>query len=537
MRRRPAVTGRDPFGPSAHRKPNPKPPRARAGGAGIFAAAALLGLGAGCTAPVGGANDGTGGGATAGGAGGATLPAGAGGTTGGAGGIAGGAGGAATTPGSGGAGPGSGGATMTGTGGHALDHCVYGYDPEASDATMKDGPAEYYPPGNMDPAIVDLTVQPEVLTWMQAHKWEGAHVEWHAIRTCNIPGGPIGSHINICQYTNLVPTDQNCQTGGDGYQFLLMHRHMLQALRQLWPNHTEQFTGFPHFPQTADDVPPQWRAAWQPFSATDMANGKIGDEIDKPENLAKFPDEGTLGFWLQCQVGTALKNRTDFALKSSGLHFALHAHWVRTGNTAHGVGNNDANVDNYMFWKLHGWIDNVWEKYRRAKGQLPTDQKYKDDLAKQCREMDTYSTILSQNLTPAQVPDPLPVESGFFHEQVRPIFENPNNKCSGCHSETGPEAGLSLGGNISSRKIVDAIVNKASIDGGQYKRIVPGQPSQSWLFLKVTNMAMSAGCVASSTAQCLTGVMPPDSSGHVTLSDADIATIKQWINDGAAGPP
>jgi hypothetical protein len=492
-----------------------------------LATALSLGLGAGCAGAVGGVGNGGGGPTGGAGAGGAAPPTGA--------------GGASSSAGSGGAGLGgggaAGGAATGGAGGHGLDHCVYGYDPEPTDATMKDGPAEYYPPGNMDPSIVDLTVQPEVLAWMQDHAWEAAHVEWHAIRTCNIPGGPIGSHINVCQYTNLVPTDQNCQTGGDGYQFLLMHRHMLQALRQLWPNHTEQFTGFPKFPQTADDVPPQWRSAWQPFNATDVANAKIADEIDKPENLARFPDEGTLGFWLQCQVGTMLKNRADFTTKSSGLHFDLHAHWVRPGNTAHGVGNNDANVDNYMFWKLHGWIDNVWEKYRLAKGQLPTDQKYKDDLANQCREMDTYSTIIKQNLKPADVPDPLPVESGFFHEQVRPIFENPNNKCSGCHSENGPEAGMTLGGHVSSRSIVDALVNKPSLGGGQYKRIVPGHPEQSWLVFKVTGTAGNAGCVASSSAQCTTGVMPPDSSGAVTLSDADVATIKQWISDGAAGPP
>ncbi len=51
-----------------------------------------------------------------------------------------------------------------------------------------------------------------------------------------------------------------------------------------------------------------------------------------------------------------------------GLHFVLHAKWARPGNTTHGVNNTNANIDNYMFWKLHGWIDNVWEKYRRAKG-------------------------------------------------------------------------------------------------------------------------------------------------------------------------
>src|SRR6478609_4496580 len=36
----------------------------------------------------------------------------------------------------------------------AHDHCVYGFDPQPSDATMKNGPAEYYPAGKTDPTIV-----------------------------------------------------------------------------------------------------------------------------------------------------------------------------------------------------------------------------------------------------------------------------------------------------------------------------------------------------------------------------------------------
>ena len=95
-----------------------------------------------------------------------------------------------------------------------------------------------------------------------------------------------------------------------------------------------------------------------------------------------------LGFWLQCNVGQKLTAPTN-NLPFVGLHFLLHAKWARAGNTTHGVNNTSSNIDNYMFWKLHGWIDNVWEKYRVAKGLKPTDAKYKADLAAQCREMDT----------------------------------------------------------------------------------------------------------------------------------------------------
>ncbi|KYF82925.1 hypothetical protein BE17_38650 [Sorangium cellulosum] len=426
-----------------------------------------------------------------------------------------------------------------GTPSHPFDHCVEGYRPHPTDSSpeMKDGPADFFPPGNNDPNIVDTTVQPEVLKWMYDHSWQDAHVEWHAIRGCSVPGGGGLSRVNICSFTQLVPEDQNCQTPGDGYQFLVFHRHMIQALKQLWPNHSEQFTGFPKFPTSAADVPPQWRSAWKDWDAAALQAGKIGDEIDKPENLARFPDEGTLGFWLQCNVGQMLRGATN--MPWVGLHFVLHAKWARPGNTTHGVNNTSANIDNYMFWKLHGWIDNVWEKYRLAKGLLPTDQKLKDDLVAQCREMDTEIKIIQEKLDPGDVPDPnepLPVESGFFHERVRPILESATNLCTGCHAEVGANAKLTLGGHVSSRKIVDGLVNKPSTGGGQYKLVVPGDPDHSWLYLKASGRAETAGCQQSSTALCITGVMPP-STGGPTVSPAQLEVLRQWILDGAEGPP
>jgi hypothetical protein len=37
-----------------------------------------------------------------------------------------------------------------------------------------------------------------------------------------------------------------------------MHRHMMQSLRQAFPQHTALFQGFPHFPFNATDVPQEW---------------------------------------------------------------------------------------------------------------------------------------------------------------------------------------------------------------------------------------------------------------------------------------
>jgi hypothetical protein len=198
------------------------------------------------------------------------------------------------------------------------------------------------------------------------------------------------------------------------------------------------------------------------------------------------------------------------------------------------LGNTSSNIDNYMFWKLHGWMDNVWEKYRIAMGLKRTDAKYVDDMRAQCREMDIEAEFCRTGIKPGQMDGPLPVESGFFHEKVRPIFEAAANKCGGCHSASGPEAGMSLGGQISSKDIVAGLVNQQAIGGGQFKRVVPGQPDQSWLYLKLT--AATSGCTATSAGQCFPGPMPPSADGKATVSAADVAIVRQWIMDGAEGP-
>ncbi|HYP75688.1 MAG TPA: hypothetical protein VER12_07035 [Polyangiaceae bacterium] len=456
-------------------------------------------------------------------------------TAGGPTGSASGAGGALAAAGSGGGGfviP-----PMTNT----SDHCLYGYNPEPSDDSMKAGYATFSASGQKD----DTVVQPEVLKWMTDNKWMGAHVVWHAVRGCTdgTAGGLLGplGFPNICKdYPVLIPADQNCKTAGDGYQFLLFHRHMLQSLKQLWPKHAADFAGFPTWPKAKADVPAVFDAP--NWSATVLAAADIGDNIDKPENLAKFPSEGVLGHWLQCSVGTQkLSGAPDEPY--IGLHFNLHDQWSRGANSPHGLNNGQVNITNYMFWKLHGWIDNVWEKYRVAKGITKDPaamQKYNQDIKQSCNEMDIEVSILKANANGGLILDCPPDvdETGDFHTKVRPIFESATNHCASCHgpSQTSPYANLTLGGQVSSKCIVGRL-KRASLDGGQIKLIEPGDPEHSWLYLKAAGLADTAGCVASDPNRpCNTATMPPGGSGK-TMTDAELTILRDWIKAGAAGPP
>ena len=414
---------------------------------------------------------------------------------------------------------------------------------------MAFGPAHFSTDGKA--ADDDTIEQPEVLQWMSDNKWTGAHVLWHAVRGCKDGSAagllnPLG-YPNICKdYPVLVPTDQSCKTDGDGYQFLLFHRHMLQTLKQLWPKHVADFDGFhdpnddtkPKFPTTAADLPDIWNTAAPTWNSKTLAAAAIGDNIE--QNLAMFPDQGALGYWLQCAVGSAAPS---FApnLPYIGIHFDMHNQWSRGTSSPHGLNNGQVNVTNYMFWKLHGWIDKVWERYRIAKG-ITADpvqmQKYNQDIKESCNQMDQYEAILKATPGSGPVLDCPPDvnETGDFHTNVRPIFETQTNKCAGCHgpSQTSPYADLTLGGQVSSKCIVQRLT-RASEDGGQFQLVVPGDPDHSYLYLKASGKAATAGCVSTDPTlhPCNTATMPP--SGR-TMTDTELMTLRTWIMNGAKYP-
>jgi hypothetical protein len=412
------------------------------------------------------------------------------------------------------AGAGGGGAGLGGSGGTTgggMDHCVYGFSPDPRDAELDGTPAEWVA-SNGD---IDLVMPPQVLEWLGERVWEESHDAWHNVRRCG--GGGIGGSAICTQHPELVAAHKECADAEDGYQFLVMHRHMMQSLRQAFPNGAALFEGFESYPFEAADVPEQWRSRWGMGWTPEII--QFAQKMEDIENhLGDYATEGDLGKAIQCGGG---------ANGAASIHGALHFKWV-VDASPHSLGKQTVNIDNYMFWKLHGWIDNIWERYRVAKGLTPDEPKLLDALQDQCREMHALGLTFDPSIGDDPTA-PLPEEFGYFHEEVRPILEK--HKCVTCHSEASPDANMSLGGHISSAEVVENLVNVNTLHGGQFKRVVPGQPNQSWLYLKVAGQAASAGCTGD---MCNAQVMPP--GGMVTLTTAELDVIKKWITDGAPAP-
>jgi hypothetical protein len=266
-------------------------------------------------------------------------------------------------------------------------------------------------------------------------------------------------------------------------------------------------------------VPAEWRGRWgSGWSDAIRQTATTLEDIEK--KLSMFPTEGDLGRFIQCgSMGSG----------ASSIHGALHFKWV-VNDSPYSLGKQTVNIDNHMFWKLHGWIDSIWERYRVAKGLSADEPKLQQALRDQCNEMHALGHVIKPeaDTTTSRTLPMVPMESGVFHEQVRPILER---TCASCHSESSPEAALSLGGKLSSAEIVQGLVNVQAMHGGQFKRVVPGNAEQSWLYLKAAGLAQDAGC---NGVMCNAQVMPP--TGQVTLSQAELSTMRRWIVDGAPAP-
>ena len=374
----------------------------------------------------------------------------------------------------------------------------------------------------------DLLMPQIVLDWMNENQFAESHDGWHLVRkwdqTCR------KSNATTCtgsaRLTNQGLERAAIQQGapGDGLAFMMMHRHMIHMLKTAFPKNSTLFDGFKKVPMTQND--PENPMPWRGISWT--SDNKRGFEIleNIEKNLAMFPTEDDLGQYIENTYRwTSTTPTSPVNMPGSGLHGALHSQWAINGSPANLI-QQAVDVRNFIFWKLHGWIDDVWERYRKAKNLTEDDPAYQKLLLEQCMEMYLLQPR-NRNMPPPGSgptgPTTTGPETGAFATMVRPFLDS---TCGGCHSAIAPSAGLTLGGTgITSAEILADIVGQKSTNG-EYNLIEPGAPMKSWVYLKASGESATVSC----TQACSRQTMPP--SG-MALTAAQLATLRQWIMDGA----
>ena len=446
--------------------------------------------------------------------------------------------------------------------GHEHHPCGTPYEPDLRDATMTGEPIRIDTnegdPDDPSDDQWDLALPQEMLAWLAEQQWVQSHGDWHSIRrwdqTCGPggaggPGGPAGPEF-VCETAEMLearglwrPEIQEREPG-DGYAFLVMHRHMIRGFKEAFPRHADMVSGFNKVPLTQDD--PENPLTWVDvqWSGDQRATIEILQDIEN--NLDLFEGEDDFGKWVQFGdgalgapggpggpggppggggtggggggtgggdggAGGGGGGADDSGRPPGGIHGPLHGQWAVPGSP-YSLINDNVNLNLVAFWRLHGWIDNVWERYRAAKGIGEDDATFNAEMNAQCEEMHALSEA-------APPDDETSTETGAFAEKVAPIF---NTYCAGCHAAAGASKGLVLAGMAPS-KIRERLVGVTSTEVDM-PLVDPGSASTSWLMRKVTGDFSGISCTECSTTMPPAGAKP---------TDEEIETIRAWIESGA----
>ncbi len=418
------------------------------------------------------------------------------------------------------------------------DSCTRPYPVDPRDATLSGEPVRLLirDGGTIDPSDDQVEMLPpqEIVDWIAEQGWPQQHGDWHNTRRWDdgclrVPGIPCLS-VETMVARGLERAAIQEGEPGDGYAFLVMHRHMIRALQQAFPLHADSIRGFEHIPTHKDD--PENPIPWLDVNLNTPAFAALED-IEN--NLDLFPSEDELGRWIQFGAsaqGTRL---------GVGVHGFMHAQWTVPGSPYSLIDNN-VNVSPLAFWRLHGWIDDIWERYRRAKGIGEDDPAYQAELVAQCVEMHQLDR---RNLEPPPPPDDGSEETGVFATEIAPIFDT---WCAGCHGVVAPSQGLVLGG-VRPSQVWQSLIFQPSTETAM-PLVNPGVPRTSWLMRKLTGDFTGIRCVsmgdeerqddhehgAAVMEQSLTesdGCKTPMPVAGVRPSDEEIGRIRAWIAAGA----
>jgi hypothetical protein len=163
--------------------------------------------------------------------------------------------------------------------------------------------------------------------------------------------------------------------------FLVMHRAMFHLLLEDLPELQHYLRGWhtpPTDPHSADDPVP----SGAPFPAA-WSEGIRLIESD----FTAFADDDAFGLFLETDIVPIPGNPTNRDPdQRRAVHNKMHNRWSIEGSPIN-LGDPKVNLFNARFWRLHGWIDHQWWRFRRARGLSDEDPEYQRQLAEYRRMM------------------------------------------------------------------------------------------------------------------------------------------------------
>lgn len=356
----------------------------------------------------------------------------------------------------------------------------------------------------------DLQVPVDIKAWMDEQNWLREHANWHNVRRWDTEkSGP------ILAARGLTPSPVLEGQDGDGFAFLAMHRHMLQGLRQAFPSHFAAIRPFVRVPLAQADAQNPFPYKGIEWSDSQLATLDILEHVE--QHADEFRSDDDLGHWIQ-YLRESEQDTKETAL--GGIHLALHAQFAIPGSPF-SLLDNEVNLYLVSFWQLHGWIDNVWTRYRLAKGLRDDDPDYQAEMLAQCEEMHRLDDKRVDTNNAGVDAGTAVVEVGEFATKVAPILQT---YCRGCHGVETGQAGLVLTG-VSASQVRDNLVGVHAYEADM-ALVEPRAPQKSWLMRKLTGDFDDVECGDCKTLMPLAGARP---------SAQERAVVEAWIAGGATG--
>jgi hypothetical protein len=236
--------------------------------------------------------------------------------------------------------------------------------------------------GSIDHSLPDAIVQFE-----RKWGWNCGHREYHEAREWDyFVATNATDRVSYMQKKGWTRAAVQEGAPGSGLDFLAMHRVMVRTLRDRFPASAALFAGWTAVPTTAttddplpSDNPISTAAFW------DSMNGAISRVQTNPTS---FANDDALGIYIETQHRPTDADPTARSTEpGAGLHTYIHLRFDDDHSPIR-MQRFSRNIENQTFWRLHGWIDEVWTAWRKSKGlDDATDSAYLAALNMGCMHM------------------------------------------------------------------------------------------------------------------------------------------------------
>lgn len=257
--------------------------------------------------------------------------------------------------------------------------------PVEDDATLGgDGKADGSPNVTWDADIPNI-VPEDVHEFLEKYQWGDYHIVFHMSRKWYLLGDQGRGWLQ-----RVGEASAELQEGdpGNGVEFLVMHRAMIQFLTNRWGD--EPVTNDPANRGTMGEVLQGWTTDAEVIQALEECGGDVERfkaGLAKINDFSSFATEDEFGNFMQTTLrlsgdvdpnDSAIRFYSRDMTAGAGVHNWLHGQFM-DGTSPIDVGNPQTNLSNIMFWRIHGWIEAKWKAFEQVHVRTPQEMAAYDD--------------------------------------------------------------------------------------------------------------------------------------------------------------